>query len=117
MKSSVFKASETLVDLALYCNSKENVGVTAHMGRIVSGDQFISDKERKRQIEAQFDGVCVEMEGAAIAQVCSMNDIPFVIIRAISDKADGEALADYSEFEALAVGRSVNLVNRMIAEI
>lgn len=50
------------------------------------------------------------MEGAAIAQAAYLNHIPFLIIRAISDKADDSANMDYSEFEAKAVKHSVNLI-------
>ncbi len=59
-----------------------------HTGRIVSGDQFVSDTEVKKRIVDDFAGLCTEMEGAAIAQTAHLNNIPFVIIRTISDKAD-----------------------------
>ena len=71
-------------------------------GRVCSGDQFISDKAVKDKIIADFDGMCTEMEGAAIAQGCYLNNIPFLIIRAISDKADGSDIVDYPVFEAKA---------------
>jgi adenosylhomocysteine nucleosidase len=71
-------------------------------GRVCSGDQFISDKAVKDKIITDFDGMCTEMEGAAIAQGCYLNNIPFLIIRAISDKADGSDIVDYPVFEAKA---------------
>ena len=57
------------------------------MGRVVSGDQFVSDKAKKAWLTENFDGFCTEMEGAAIAQTAWLNQVPFLIIRAISDKA------------------------------
>ena len=70
------------------------------MGRIVSGDQFISDSSKKEWLVENFNGYCTEMEGAV--QAAYLNKIPF-IIRAISDKADQSAEMDYSEFENLAI--------------
>ena len=81
--------------------------------RVVSGDQFISDRAVKDRILAQFGGMCTEMEGAAIAQAAYLNKIPFVIIRAISDKADDSAGMDYAAFEAQAIKHSVNLLLEM----
>ena len=63
----------------------------AVIGRVVSGDQFISKKEVKERLISEFQGDCTEMEGAAIAHCAFLNHIPFVIIRAISDKADDSA--------------------------
>ena len=87
------------------------------MGRVVSGDQFISNKEKKNWLEEQFHGFCTEMEGAAIAQAAYLNGIPFLIIRAISDKADDSAGMDYSVFEAQAIRHSVNLLLEMCAQL
>ena len=71
-------------------------------GRICSGDQFICDQDVKDNIVKEFAGICCEMEGCGIAQACFLNNIPFLIIRAISDKADGSQIVDYPEFEAKA---------------
>lgn len=71
-------------------------------GRVCSGDQFICDKAVKDAIINDFGGMCCEMEGTGIAQACYLNGIPFLIIRAISDKADGSEIMDYPEFEAKA---------------
>ena len=57
------------------------------------------------------------MEGAAIAQAAYLNGIPFLIVRAISDKADDSASMDYGEFDRLAITRSVNLTRALIAEV
>lgn len=66
---------------------------------VCSGDQFIASRAQKEAIISEFGGMCCEMEGAAIAQVCCLNGTPFVIIRAISDKADNSEEMSYMEFE------------------
>ncbi|MBQ3796073.1 MAG: 5'-methylthioadenosine/adenosylhomocysteine nucleosidase [Butyrivibrio sp.] len=86
-------------------------------GRVCSGDQFISSKEIKDGIKKDFDGMCTEMEGAAIAQGCYLNNIPFLIIRAISDKADGSDIVDYPVFEAKAAKDCAALVLEMISKL
>ena len=83
-------------------------------GRVCTGDQFIASAEQKDAIIAKFGGLCCEMEGGAIAQICFQNEIPFVIIRAISDKADGSAEMDYSEFEHAAALRCAAITRYMI---
>jgi adenosylhomocysteine nucleosidase len=71
-------------------------------GRVVSGDQFIADGGRKQTIRDTWNGLCTEMEGAAVAQAAWLNGIPFCIVRAISDKADGSDVVDYPVFEEKA---------------
>ena len=68
-------------------------------------------------IKENFDGYCTEMEGAAIAQTAYLNQIPFVIIRAISDKADDSATMDYPTFEKQAVEHSVRLTRGFLKRI
>ena len=81
---------------------------------MVSGDQFISDKAKKEWLIEQFSASCTEMEGAAIGQAAALNGIPFLIIRAISDKADNSANMDYPAFEKLAIEHSVRLTQGML---
>ena len=69
---------------------------------MASGDQFVAEKALKERIISVTQGLCTEMEGAAIAQAAYRNGVPFVILRAISDKADGSAHMDYPSFEKLA---------------
>lgn len=109
-----FAADETLIALAAASAENEADGAQVLLGRVCSGDQFIAGQEQKQAISEAFGGACCEMEGAAIAQVCALNKIPFVIIRAISDKADGTADVDYSEFETEAAKRSAAIVLDMI---
>ncbi len=117
MDTLAFQADERLVELAKAACEKVVPQVGVHVGRVVSGDQFISDKAIKNRISQNFDGFCTEMEGAAIAQTAYLNKIPFLILRAISDKADDSATMDYPEFEAMAIKNSVEILKELIANI
>lgn len=112
-----FMADQHLLEVAKSCCEKCIPEIGVHTGRIVSGDQFISDKHKKQWLTTTFAGYCTEMEGAAIAQAAYLNNIPFLIIRAISDKADDSAKMDYSEFEAAAIRHSVKLLTAIIGEL
>lgn len=116
MKTSTFVADEELRALAKKCCEEVNSDINVFEGRVVSGDQFISDKDKKNFICDNFQGFCTEMEGAAIAQAAYLNDVPFLIIRAISDKADDSATVDYPTFEAKAIEHSVKLVKAIVKE-
>lgn len=113
METSVFKGDERLLALAEECCKQVNPDIGVFAGRVVSGDQFISDKGKKDWILEHFHGYCTEMEGAAIAQTAYLNQIPFLIIRAISDKADNSAQMDYNEFERQAICHSVRLMTEI----
>ena len=112
-----FPADENLRKLAAKVCQEVNPEISVFEGRICSGDQFISDKGVKDAIISEFGGFAVEMEGAAIGQVAYLNHIPFLVVRAISDKADGSANMDYAEFEMAAIEHSVKLTVRMIQEL
>ena len=114
METSAFEADSQLIELAKVCCKRVNPEVGVHVGRVVSGDQFISNRSDKEWIVKYFGGYCTEMEGAAIAQVAYLNQIPFLIVRAISDKADNSASMDYAEFEKQAIIHSVNLIVEMV---
>lgn len=111
-----FEADENLRKVAKVCCERVNPEITVHEGRVLTGDQFISDKKKKDWLVETFAGYCTEMEGAAIAQAAHLNQVPFLIIRAISDKADDSASMDYPEFEKLAIIHSVKLTRALIAE-
>jgi adenosylhomocysteine nucleosidase len=117
MESSIFQADLRLITLAKEVCAEVIPMVGVHTGRIVSGDQFISDSSKKEWLIKNFDGYCTEMEGAAIAQAAYLNQIPFLIIRAISDKADHSAEMAYAEFEAMAISNTVKLLNGLVARI
>lgn len=114
MESSIFNGNENLIKLAKDCCKEVLEGIETFVGRVVSGDQFISDKTKKNWIADTFSGYCTEMEGAAIAQTAYLNNIPFLIIRAISDKADDSASMDYPAFETMAIENSVKLISAMV---
>ena len=117
MKTSIFKADEKLVKIAVESCKAAVPSIGVFEGRVVSGDQFITDKAVKERLINLFSGYCTEMEGAAIAQVAFLNEIPFLIIRAISDKADDSATMDYGEFERKAIDNSVALLCEMLGRI
>lgn len=110
MDTLSFKADEKLRALAKKVCEEVNPDVAVFEGRVVSGDQFISDKKKKEWLVETFEGYCTEMEGAAIAHAAYLNEIPFLIVRAISDKADDSASVDYPTFEAKAIEHSVKLL-------
>lgn len=114
MSTSTFIADETLIKRALDASKKEVTDHKTIKGRIVSGDQFISSNERKAFILKHFNASTTEMEGAAIAHVAHLNNIPFVIIRSMSDKADGSAHVNYDEFAVIAAHHSSNIILNML---
>lgn len=83
-------------------------------GRIASGDTFVNDPAVKNRIIANFSPLCVEMEGAAVGQVAAMNNVPFLVIRTLSDNADEAADETYDNFLERAADNSANIVLRMI---
>ena len=103
-----FPADEKLVQLAYAAAEAVNPGHTK-VGRVASGDQFVCEKALKDGIIANTQALCTEMEGAAIAHTAYRNGVPFVILRAISDKADGSAEMDYPVFETLAAHRCADV--------
>lgn len=109
-----FPANEDMITKAKNTCEKVNPDIHVKTGRVVTGDQFISSKEVKDRIITNFAGLCTEMEGAAIAHGAYLNKIPFVIIRAISDKADDSADMDYPTFEKAAAAHSAALVLELI---
>ncbi|MDD6328705.1 MAG: 5'-methylthioadenosine/adenosylhomocysteine nucleosidase [Lachnospiraceae bacterium] len=117
MEQSIFVADDSMRELAKCCCERVNPDIKVFEGRIVSGDQFISDRSKKQVITDLFAGYCTEMEGAAIAQTAYLNGIPFLIIRAISDKADDSATEDYPAFEAKAITHSVKLLCEMVSKM
>ena len=117
MKESFFKADRQLVEAAIEVCREVNPDINVYEGRVLSGDQFISGEEIKNKLIDLFDGSCTEMEGAAIAHAAFLNEIPYVVIRAISDKADGSAHMDYPEFERAAAAHSAKLVENLVKRL
>lgn len=117
MTASFFEADRKLVEEAITVCKEVNPDISVYEGRVLSGDQFISDADKKDWLISTFDGSCTEMEGAAIAHAAYLNNIPYVVIRAISDKADGSAHMDYPEFERAAAKHSAKLVETLVTRI
>lgn len=109
-----FEADQKVADLAEEVCREVNPEIQVFRGRVVSGDQFVAKKDVKERIAEQFYGFCTEMEGAAIAQASYLNEVPFVILRAISDKADDSATEDYPTFEKKAAEHCVKLVEGLL---
>lgn len=117
MDTFAFPADERLVQLAVQANEEANPDIHTFTGRVVSGDQFVSDGAVKERLVTQFQAKCTEMEGAAIAQAAYLNKISCVIIRAISDKADNSSTMDYAAFEKQAITHTVRLVRNLMGKI
>lgn len=115
-KQSIFATDSKLAAYAKTAVEKAGIDVNVFTGRIVSGDQFISSKEKKKWLADTFGGRCAEMEGAAIGHVASLNEVPYLVVRAISDKADDGAEMDYPTFAAKAIENSVNMMLHIIKE-
>lgn len=114
MGMTAFSADEHMISIAEHATDVLPAKTNVFTERIVTGDQFVADKTRKDFIKNTFDGFCTEMEGAAIAQTCVVNRIPFVIIRSISDKADDSAEVNFAEFTQLAASNSCKLIMKML---
>ncbi|MWV45163.1 5'-methylthioadenosine/adenosylhomocysteine nucleosidase [Paenibacillus sp. HJL G12] len=110
---SAFQADQTLVGLAEKACG-ELGEVNCRVGRVLSGDQFIASVEQVNWFYEHMQGACVEMEGASVAQVCYMNGVPFVVIRSMSDKADGSAHANFAEFTVASSRRSHAILDYML---
>lgn len=95
-------------------NIAAGLAVKTKIGVIASGDRFVADRETKDYIIKNFGAVACEMEGGAVGQVCYVNKIPFVVIRAISDDAEEGACGDYPAFAASAAEKSAKLVVELI---
>ena len=114
MKESIFIADKKLLEII------DQISLTNQKilkGRILTGDQAIGCGETKTLLHKHFKGYCVEMEGGAIAHVCHLNKIPFLIIRAISDKADEEVEVNYNEFLELAAGNSSFILMNILEKL
>lgn len=113
-ESREFIADAAMAQAAVGACQLANPDIHIVKGCVVSGDQFISDDKVKQHLINEFKGDCAEMEGASVAQAASLNNLPFVIIRAISDKADGSANMDYPTFERKAAEHCANMVKEFL---
>ncbi len=116
LKEVYLPTDTTLTDLALECAAKVYPG-GLHKGVIASGDQFIAGPETFKRIREQFGALACEMEGASIGQVCVMNQVPFTVLRAISDNGDSTAHVDYPQFAREAAEKSQKLMVELIGRL
>nr|WP_317357353.1 5'-methylthioadenosine/adenosylhomocysteine nucleosidase [uncultured Tyzzerella sp.] len=112
MEESKFKADSELIEIALKASNDVLENNKALTGRIVSGDQFLCDVEKKNKIWSHFKAFCVDMESAAIGQTCYLNKIPFAVIRSISDNSDEDN--DYENFFRDSAIKASNILRNMI---
>lgn len=117
MDSYIFKADPELASMAKEVCQIVNPEIKCYIGRVLTGDQFISDNAKRAELIDTFQGYCVEMEGAAMAQVAALNKVPFVIIRAISDKADEDARILVESFEEKAILHTLKLLAAMFIKM
>ena len=108
----IFRADGNLIDIS---KTIKVDGHNIHFGRILTGDTFVSSQDSKRKFFIdELKGDAVEMEGAAIAQVCTLNKIPYVVVRTISDKADGEACENFEAFLPQVADNSSKVVSQLL---
>lgn len=88
-----------------------------HIGKIVSGDRFVCKSEVKEEIKSRTRALCLEMEGAAVAQASVINEVPFVVIRTMSDSANDGGSMDYDKFEKIAAKSSAEIVYELIKSL
>ena len=109
-----FPADEKVRSLAVEAAKASVPNANVFEGRVCSGDQFISTNEQKEKIKSDFGGMCAEMEGAAVAQACYLNNTPFVVIRAISDKSDSSQAVEFETFKKEAAQDCTKIVRYMV---
>ncbi len=116
-KSAYFEADKELIELTERAALKVLGEGKSYTGVIATGDQFVANKEKVKLIGDTFNAMATEMEGAAVAQVAHMYNVPFVVIRAMSDKADGSAHMDYNEFKPKAADQSAKIVVEILESL
>ena len=110
-KPTLFHSNKALIE------TLERAIPDLHKGIIATGDTFVASKEKKQEIIELFGASAVEMEGASVAQVASANNIPFIVIRAISDLADGTKMGTQNDFEKTMAKISSDTVEILLKTI
>ena len=117
MHKTYFEADQKLIDAAQRAAENLKGDHKVYVGRVASGDQFVCSIKVKEDIYSTFTAYCAEMEGAAIAHTCFLNKIPFVVIRAISDKADQSADMNFEEFVDMAAKNASRMIQGILREL
>lgn len=94
------------------CDAAEGLGLPVFRGVVASGDRFLQKTDEKQALHRDFGAVACEMEGAAIGQTCTVNQVPFGIVRVLSDSSDGDGAMEYAAFKAMAAARSCAVITR-----
>jgi 5'-methylthioadenosine/S-adenosylhomocysteine nucleosidase len=107
-----FSSDEQLLDIA----EKTQCDHRVHIGRVLTGDQFITNKEQTTYsyMLEELHGDAVDMEGASVAYVCKKHDTPFILVRTISDKANSEAPENFEAFLPEVVGNSIAVIQQIL---
>lgn len=116
-EKGVYYCDEGLVDLAYESAKSVLKDHDVYKGIIATGDQFVASEEYVEGLEKDYDAMACDMEGASIAIVCSQYDVPFVVIRAMSDKADGKAHESYENMGDIAADNSSKIVMKMLEQL
>lgn len=106
-----FYSDKSLIEIAKLTIEKMNEKFNQHLGIIATGDIFVQDMNVKDKIKEEFNADSVEMEGAAIAQVCTLDRVPFIVIRAISDKPNGNNSIDFETYLQTACERYAKFID------
>lgn len=112
-----FKTDKALLDSCLEATENGLKNHNVFVGRIVTGDQFISDNEKTLWLRNYFAAHACEMEGGSIAQVCHLNKIPFIVIRSISDNADADAAISFDDFLEIAVENATIILEYLLKNL
>lgn len=99
---------------ALFAECADSLGITYYIGRIASGDKFVSSSEEKLAIGKDFNALACEMEGASIGHVCYVNNTDFVVLRSVSDSLTDESVMEFEKFTELATTNSVKMLDMFI---
>lgn len=111
---TAFQADPQLIEAAVHAANAVVGKDHCQLGTVCSGDQFIIDVKKKEALHEEFGALCCEMEGAAVAQACHLNGVPWVVIRCVSDKPDGSEIVNFEEFSAKAARKGSEVVRYMI---
>lgn len=111
------KSDDKLIELCKKTMESISENYKVELGIIATGDQFMNSEDKKHVIWEDFGAHCLEMEGAAVAQVCFLCNVPFVIIRSISDKAHKESAVDFYKFLEFASQRCAHFVEALSKNI
>jgi adenosylhomocysteine nucleosidase len=112
MDITFFKADPALIKLAVA--AAQELDATYRVGRVMTADLGVDSNKLKEELREEFGGLCVEMEGAAVGQVAMLNQVPYLVIRSMSDKADSNLTDDYKENLEASIKNGVAMVLNMI---